>query len=213
MVIALFGPPGAGKGTQAAFLRDELGVPHVATGDIFRHHLKNNTELGRLAKSFMEKGQLVPDDVVWKLVQDRLSQDDCARGVLLDGFPRSVPQAQSLVGWLESVGRKLDRVVALEVDDAELVARLSGRRTCTGCQATYHAQHAPTAVEGVCDRCGGEVIQRKDDSEETVRARLATYARETAPVLGFLDTLGVVERVEGSGTIESITQRIRLAIG
>jgi len=213
MFIALFGPPGAGKGTQAAFLCDELGVPHVATGDIFRKNLKEGTALGELARSFMNKGQLVPDEVVWKLVADRLAQADAVGGVLFDGFPRSVRQAELLLGWLEDNGKTLECVAALTVADESLVARLSGRRTCMGCGATYHSTHNPPAKEGSCDRCGGEVVQREDDREETVRARLATYHRETAPVLDFFKARGLVSEVDGTGAIESVTQRLRLALG
>ena len=212
MLLVLFGPPGAGKGTQAAFLVEELGVPQVATGDIFRKHLKEGTELGQLARSFMDKGQLVPDEVVWDLVENRLSEDDCASGVLLDGFPRSVRQAELFVSWANRTGRKVDSVVALEVDDARLLARLTGRRTCLGCGATYHVLHNPTRQEGLCDRCDGELVQRSDDTTETVQKRLDTYHAQTAPVLDFFDELGLVSRVDGTGEISAVTERLRLAI-
>jgi len=213
MFIALFGPPGAGKGTQAAFLCDELGVPHIATGDIFRKNLKEGTPLGELARSYMNKGQLVPDEVVWDLVADRLAQPDAAGGVLFDGFPRSVRQAELFVGWLEEHDKKLECVAALIVPDEKLVARLSGRRTCLSGGHTYHVVHNAPRVEGVCDVCGGDVVQREDDTEKTVRARLATYHRETAPVLDFFKERGLVSEVDGTGTIESVTQRLRLALG
>ena len=212
MLLVLFGPPGAGKGTQAAFLVEELGIPQVATGDIFRKHLKEGTELGQLARSFMDKGQLVPDEVVWDLVENRLSEDDCASGVLLDGFPRSVRQAELFVSWANRTGRKVDSVVALEVDDARLLARLTGRRTCLGCGATYHVLHNPTRQEGLCDRCDGELVQRSDDTTETVQKRLDTYHAQTAPVLDFFDELGLVSRVDGTGEISAVTERLRLAI-
>lgn len=212
MLLVLFGPPGAGKGTQAAFLVDELGVPQVATGDIFRKHLKEGTELGQLARSFMDKGQLVPDEVVWDLVENRLSEDDCDGGVLLDGFPRSVRQAELFVAWADRVGRKVDAVVALEVPDQNLMVRLTARRTCLSCGATYHLQNNPTAKEGICDRCGGEVTQRADDTAETVQKRLDTYHSQTAPVLDFFEELGLVHRVDGVGDIHAITERLRLAI-
>ena len=211
-MLVLFGPPGAGKGTQAAFLCDELGVPQVATGDIFRKHLKEGTELGQLARSYIDKGQLVPDEVVWDLVENRLSESDCDGGVLLDGFPRSVRQAELFVDWANRVGRKVDAVVSLEVADEHLMARLTGRRTCIACGASYHVLHSPTKVEDVCDRCGSEVVQRSDDTEETVGKRLGTYHSETAPVLDYFDELGLVRRVDGVGTIQAITERLRLAI-
>lgn len=212
MLLVLFGPPGAGKGTQAAFLCEELGVPQVATGDIFRKHLKEGTALGQLARSFIEKGQLVPDEVVWDLVENRLSEEDCAGGVLLDGFPRSVRQAELLVSWSKRVERKLDSVVALEVADAHLLPRLTGRRTCLNCGGTYHVEYNPTAEDGVCDRCGGEVVQRSDDTAETVQKRLSTYHDQTAPVLDYFDDLGLVTRIDGVGKIREITERLRLAI-
>ena len=212
MLLVLFGPPGAGKGTQAAFLCEELGVPQVATGDIFRKHLKEGTELGQMARSFIDKGQLVPDEVVWDLVENRLSEEDCAGGVLLDGFPRSVRQAELLVGWSQRVERKLDSVVALEVADAHLLPRLTGRRTCLNCGGTYHVEYNPTAENGVCDRCGGDVVQRSDDTAETVQKRLNTYHEQTAPVLDYFDDLGLVKRIDGVGEIREITERLRLAI-
>ena len=212
MVLVLFGPPGAGKGTQAAFLVDELGIPQVATGDIFRKHLKEGTELGELARSFIDKGQLVPDEVVWDLVENRLSEDDCAGGVLLDGFPRSVRQAELFVGWAKRSGRKVDSVVALEVGDSQLLARLTGRRTCLQCGATFHVLHNPPSQEGVCDRCESAVVQRSDDTTETVQKRLDTYHSQTAPVLDYFDELGLVSRVDGTGEISAVTERLRLAI-
>jgi adenylate kinase len=212
MYLALFGPPGAGKGTQAVSLCDELGVPHIATGDIFRKNLKEGTDLGNLARTYMDRGQLVPDDVVCDLVEDRLSEADCAGGVLLDGFPRSVRQAERLEAWLESRGRKMGSVVSLDVADPVLVARLSGRRSCLGCGATYHVDAAPPRAEGVCDRCEGDVVQRSDDNEVTVQARLATYHASTAPVLDYYRERNVTAEVDGVGSIEEIGQRIRLAI-
>lgn len=213
MNIILFGPPGAGKGTQASALCEAYNVPQVATGDIFRAHLKNNTELGQLARGYMNNGQLVPDEVVWKLVESRLSEPDCAGGVLLDGFPRTVNQAELMLGWFKATGRVLNRVLALIVADEELVVRLAGRRTCLDCQATYHVQNNPPAVEGVCDRCGSSrVVQREDDSEETVRKRIATYHRETSPVLAFFQERGLASEVEGLGEISDVAARLRQAL-
>ncbi len=212
MNVILFGPPGAGKGTQAGAVCERFGMPQVATGDIFRKNLKDDTELGKLAKSYMDRGQLVPDEVVWQLVEDRLSWDDVADGVLLDGFPRTIRQAQLLVDWAGRTGRGIDAVVALEVPDDELVKRLSGRRTCLSCGATYHVSHNPPANAGVCDACGSAVVQREDDNEATVRDRLATYHRQTAPVLAFFEEEGMATRVDGTGAIDDVRERVRVAI-
>jgi adenylate kinase len=202
--VILFGPPGAGKGTQAADVSAHLGVPHVATGDIFRRHLKEGTELGVLARGYMDRGQLVPDAVVCDLVASRLAEPDAAGGDLLDGFPRTVPQAELLVAWLNRNGRSVDVVLSLEVDFPVLVRRLAGRRTCMGCGATYHVDVNPPAQAGRCDRCGGEVIQRQDDAEATVLARLDTYRLETAPVLAWLETRSRLVRVDGAQSIDVV---------
>lgn len=212
MDVILFGPPGAGKGTQASAICDALSIPHVSTGDIFRKHLKEGTELGELAKSYMNKGQLVPDSVVCDIVASRLVETDCERGALLDGFPRTVAQAEMLATWLEGEGRSVGAVVNLEVEDTVLVSRLSGRRTCMNCGATYHVSNNPPAESGTCDRCGGEVVQRKDDSEETVRARLDTYARDTAPVLAWLTPRSKVYTVDGAQPIDRVQAAILDAI-
>jgi adenylate kinase len=210
--VVLFGPPGAGKGTQATAICERLGVPQVATGDIFRRHLKEGTDLGKLAKTYMERGALVPDEVVFDIVASRLSEPDCRDGVLLDGFPRTVRQAELLVEWLAQSGRSVDVVIELEVPDDVLVARLSGRRTCLQCGATYHVSHAPPKVEGRCDRCGGEVVQRKDDAEETVRARLETYHRETAPVLAWLRERVPVRSIAGHRQIADVQEAVLEAL-
>jgi len=212
MNVLLFGPPGAGKGTQAEAVVARLGVPHVATGDIFRRHLKEQTELGRLAKGFMDRGELVPDEVVCALVTDRLSQEDASGGVLLDGFPRTVAQGRILLDWLASNGRAVDLVLSLEVSPELLVARLSGRRTCRSCGRSYHAETGPPRVNGVCDACGGEVVQRDDDREDTVRSRLETYLRETAAVLPFLAQNCRVVRIDGSQSIGEVGAMVSTAI-
>lgn len=213
MILVLFGPPGAGKGTQASALCERFGVPQVATGDIFRKHLSEQTALGQLAKGYMDRGQLVPDEVVWDLVASRLAEPDCGGGVLLDGFPRTVRQAELMLAWLAGRGLRLNRVLALRVPDSEIVLRLGGRLTCSQCQATYHRVNNPPQVEGVCDRCGStQVVQRKDDSEETIRARLATYHAQTAPVLGFFSGHGLVSEVDGTGEISDVAQRLAAAL-
>jgi len=212
MDVILFGPPGAGKGTQADAICQLLGIPHISTGDIFRKHLSEGTELGQLARSFMDKGQLVPDQVVCDIVASRLLEPDAQGGALLDGFPRTVPQAEMLYGWLEAQGRSVGAVVNLQVDDALLVARLTGRRTCLGCGASYHVEHNPPGEGGKCIRCGAEVVQRKDDHEETIRARLETYARDTAPVLGWVGPRSTVHSVDGAQPIADIRATIAEAL-
>jgi adenylate kinase len=204
MDVILFGPPGAGKGTQATAVSGHLAVPHVSTGDIFRKHLKGGTELGRVARSYMDQGQLVPDDVVVDIVTSRLAEPDAQGGVLFDGFPRTVRQAELLAEWLTTNGRCVDRVVNLQVPDSVVVARLSGRRTCLGCGATYHVDHNPPATPGSCDRCGGEVVQRDDDREATVKARIETYHRDTAPVLAWLRRHSVVVDLDANQPIDVV---------
>lgn len=212
MDVILFGPPGAGKGTQAAYIIRVLGIPQVSTGDIFRKHLKGNTPLGQLARGYMDRGELVPDDVVFDIVASRLEEEDCAGGALFDGFPRTVRQAELLGAWLDSRHRRVDLALSLHVPDEVVVGRLSGRRTCMSCGATYHVAFNPTAVEGVCDRCGGEVVQRKDDAEATVRARLETYHRETAPVLAWLGDRYGVTTLDGNQGIEVVERSIASCI-
>jgi adenylate kinase len=223
MNVLLFGPPGSGKGTQAAALCEALSVPHVATGDIFRKNLKEGTALGQLARSFMEKGGLVPDSVTCDMVASRLAEQDCGlgvremsvapRGVLLDGFPRSAPQAEWLIGWLQERGHRIDAVVSLQVPDALVVERISGRRSCMACGATYHVVTAPPVKEGICDRCGGAVAQRKDDAEAIVIDRLAVYASQTAAALPLLRERATVHDLDGVGTVDEVRRRIFSALG
>jgi len=212
MDVILFGPPGAGKGTQATAICEVLSIPHVSTGDIFRKHLKEGTDLGELAKSYINNGQLVPDSVVCDIVASRLIEEDCAGGALLDGFPRTVAQAEMISAWLEKQGRAVGAVVNLEVDDKILISRLSGRRTCLSCGATYHVTNNPPADGDRCDRCQGDVVQRKDDTEDTVRARLETYARDTAPVLAWLKPRAMVYTVDGAQPIQVVRGAILDAI-
>lgn len=212
MFVVLFGPPGAGKGTQAGAVCAALGVPHVSTGDIFRKHLKEGSELGLLAKGFMSRGELVPDAVVVDIVASRLLEADADRGALLDGFPRTVRQAELLVDWLVARDKALGLVLSLEVDDAVVVGRLSGRRTCNGCGATYHVQANPPVQNGVCDRCGGEVVQRKDDAEETVLNRIQTYHRETSPVLGWLRERVPTHAIQADAPIRDVQAQLEAAM-
>lgn len=200
MRIILLGPPGAGKGTQAAMLVKELEVPHISTGDIFRAAIKEGTELGRKAKEYMDQGQLVPDEIVIGIVKERLTQADCKKGFILDGFPRTVPQADALQEALKNLGMDLDAVVNLTVGEDELVARLCGRRVCKKCGATYHVQFSPAKIQGTCDLCGGELYQRDDDKEETIRKRLEVYTNQTTPLIQYYEgKKGLLETIQGDG--------------
>ena len=191
--IILMGPPGAGKGTLAKQLKDALNLVHISTGDMFRDAIKAGTELGNLAASYINKGDLVPDDVTIGLVRERLSQPDCANGFLLDGFPRTLPQAEALQGMTKEISREIDVVVNLDCDNEELVRRISGRRVCRSCGAPYHVVTLRPKVEGVCDLCGGELYQRKDDNEEALKVRLEHYVQDTKPLLDYYANLGLLE--------------------
>jgi len=212
MFILILGPPGAGKGTQAARIVDALRIPQVATGDMFRKHLREGTELGLRARSFMDTGALVPDELVSDMVQDRLQEPDCAEGALLDGYPRSLPQAQFLDRLLASRGQRVDLLISLVVPDEAVVSRMGGRRTCLACGATYHVMFSPPKAEGVCDRCGQGLVQRPDDREDTVRARLETYHRQTSPIVAHYRQKGVVLDVDGVGSIDAIFGMIQRGI-
>src|SRR5262245_59057735 len=207
----MLGPPGAGKGTQARLLQDALGVPQVSTGDMLREAQHNGSELGQAARRYMDAGQLVPDEVVIGLVEQRLAAKDCARGFILDGFPRTVLQAQTLQGLLEGQG-PLDAVIAVEVPEEELIRRLSGRLVCRPCGAMFHRELNPPAVAGRCDRCGGELYQRDDDQLESVAVRLALYARDTAPLEAFYRDAGLLRPVAGTGTRDEVFGRIRASL-
>jgi len=211
--LVIFGPPGAGKGTQAKMLSEKLGVPHIATGDIFREAVKAGTELGRLAKQYMDRGELVPDEVVIGIVEERLRRPDCSKGFILDGFPRTIKQAEVLDEMLQKMGVKLDAVVNLEVSEDEVVKRISLRRTCRNCGAIYHLITNPPKKEGVCDKCGGELYQRDDDREETVRSRLRVYRQQTEPLLKFYEQRGLLKNVDGEKRIEEVFKEILAALG
>ena len=211
--LLLFGPPGAGKGTQAVRLAQVFKIPHIATGDMLRAAIQSYTPLGARAKEFIDKGQLVPDQVVLDLIADRLGHTDTERGFLLDGFPRTVPQAEGLARILAERGKKLDHVLVLDAPDEELVLRIAGRRTCESCQATYHIVAKPPRVAGTCDRCGSPLIQRSDDSEEIVRNRLREYGAKTRPVLDYFEqSKWPVRRIDANGNMDQIFGRIYAAI-
>ncbi len=190
MRAVLLGPPGAGKGTQAVRLVEKYGVPQISTGDIFRKNIKEGTELGKKAQEYMNAGGLVPDELVVDLVKDRLMQDDCANGYLLDGFPRTIAQAEQLDEFLKEQGTKLDAVINFEVGYDTLMERLTGRRLCKACGASYHIKNFPPKTDGVCDKCGGELIQRDDDTEETARKRIEVYEESTAPLIEYYTKSG-----------------------
>jgi adenylate kinase len=205
--LVLVGPPGAGKGTQAEFIAANESVPKISTGDIFRANVGQGTPLGREAKKYMDAGQLVPDEVTINMVRDRLAEPDAADGFLLDGFPRTVPQAEVLDEMLAELGTSLDVVLELVVDDDEVVRRLSGRRTCRGCGKIWHVEFDPTTSESECDRCGGELFQRDDDKAETVSERLKVYADQTAPLVDYYSAHGKLVGIDATGPVEDVTQR------
>ena len=207
MRVILLGPPGAGKGTQAVRIAEEFGIPHISTGDIFRENVRGDTDLGREAKRYMDAGELVPDEVVVGMVGDRLAEDDAAEGFCLDGFPRTVPQAQALEDLLVDRDAPLEVVVRFLVDHDEVVARLTGRRTCTGCGAVFHVTHAPPSQEGVCDSCGQQLVQRDDDTEDVVLNRLEVYRKQTEPLEHFYWERGLLRDVEAVGEVDEVTDR------
>ena len=213
MKIILMGPPCAGKGTQAEKLVELYQIPHISTGDMFRKAQKDGTELGLKAKEYMEQGQLVPDEVTVGIVRERLAEADCKDGFLLDGFPRTVQQADALDGILKDLGMVLDRVINIEVDKAFLVDRLTGRRVCRTCGATFHVVNKAPKVEGVCDKCGGELYQRNDDKIETVSNRLDVYAAQTAPLIEYYQSKGIMSSIDGSKSMEDVLADIRSALG
>lgn len=212
MNLLFLGPPGAGKGTQAKRLTAELHIPQVSTGDMLREAIRADTPLGRAAKTFMDRGALVPDDVVIGLVEERVKARDCDRGFMLDGFPRTVAQADSLAGSLKKAGRHIDHVIVIDVNLDELVHRLSGRRTCRNCGAVFHLELDPPRKPDVCDKCGGELYQRDDDRPEAIRARMSTYDLQTKPLIEYYEKLGLVRHLNGIGTMDEVFGRIMAAV-
>jgi adenylate kinase len=208
MLIILLGPPGAGKGTQAEKIVKKHDLVYIATGDILRNAVKMETPLGRKAGQYMDQGQLVPDELVVEIVKDRLTESDCAKGALLDGFPRTLTQARFLEQVLLEIGSKVDRVLSLEVDEKELIERLTGRRVCSDCGASYHLKFKPPQVRNVCDQCGGDLYQRDDDSFETVKERLQVYKEQTEPLIAFYADQKVLERIDGNREIDQVFKLI-----
>jgi adenylate kinase len=210
--IVLVGPPGAGKGTQAQFIASHLAIPKISTGDIFRYNVSSGTELGRLAKAYMDRGDLVPDEITIAMVASRLQEDDAQAGFLLDGFPRNVPQAETLKKLLAEWDSRLEIVLELVVDDDEVVRRLSGRRTCRRCGRVWHAAFDPPSRAGLCDDCGGELFQRDDDREQTVRHRLDVYQQQTQPLIAFYADEGILLGIDATGPVEDVTDRALSAL-
>lgn len=207
--IILLGPPGAGKGTQAARISAEYGIPHISTGDIFRENIKQGTELGKKAQEYMNKGELVPDSLVIEIAEDRLQKDDCRNGFLLDGFPRTVTQAEALDNFLASNGGKIDWVLDLEVEKDVLMKRLLGRRVCKDCGATFNVAGMPPKKEGICDNCGGQLKQRADDTEETVNNRIDVYNNETKPLVAYYERIGNIRHLDGAAGLENVFNEIK----
>lgn len=208
MKIIMLGAPGAGKGTQAKMIAEKYSIPHISTGDIFRANIKNGTELGKKAKSYMDKGQLVPDELTLDLIMDRFKQDDCKNGYVLDGFPRTIPQAEALDTALKAKGEKVDFAIDVDVPDENIVKRMAGRRACVGCGATYHVVYSPTKVEGVCDKCGEELIVRDDDKPETVLNRLEVYHNQTQPLIDYYNEQGILKSVDGTVDMKDVFNAI-----
>lgn len=213
MKIVMLGAPGAGKGTQAKQIAGKYGLPHISTGDIFRANIKNGTELGKEAKKYMDQGLLVPDELTVRLLLDRVSQEDCKNGYVLDGFPRTIPQANVLDEALEKIGDQIDYAIDVDVPDENIVRRMSGRRACLSCGATYHVVYAPPKKEGICDTCGSELVLRDDDKPETVQNRLHVYHEQTQPLIDFYARKGVLRTVDGTQAVEDVFEAICKILG
>ena len=213
MKIIMLGAPGAGKGTQAKMIAEKYGVPHVSTGDIFRANIKEGTELGKEAKQYMEQGLLVPDELTVKILLDRVAKDDCKNGYVLDGFPRTIPQAEVLDKALNELGDKIDYAIDVDVPDENIVKRMGGRRACLTCGATYHIEHVPPKKEGICDKCGSELVLRDDDKPETVKNRLSVYHEQTQPLIDFYTEKGVLRTVDGTQDMKDVFAAIVKILG
>lgn len=213
MKIIMLGAPGAGKGTQAKQIADKYSIPHISTGDIFRANIKNGTELGKKAKQYMDQGALVPDELTCDLVMDRIQQDDCKNGFVLDGFPRTIPQAEALDAALEKINEKMDYAIDVDVPDENIVNRMSGRRACLNCGATYHLISIPPKIEGICDRCGSEIVLREDDKPETVQKRLKVYHEQTQPLIDYYKNQGILKSVDGTQPMDEVFKAIVTILG
>ena len=213
MKIIMLGAPGAGKGTQAKQIADKSSIPHISTGDIFRANIKNGTELGKKAKQYMDQGALVPDELTCDLVMDRIQQDDCKNGFVLDGFPRTIPQAEALDAALGKINEKMDYAIDVDVPDENIVNRMSGRRACLNCGATYHLISIPPKVEGICDRCGSEIVLREDDKPETVQKRLKVYHEQTQPLIDYYKNQGILKSVDGTQPMDEVFKAIVTILG
>lgn len=213
MKIIMLGAPGAGKGTQAKQIADKYEIPHISTGDIFRANIKNGTELGKKAKTYMDQGLLVPDELVVELVADRIVKDDCKNGFVLDGFPRTIPQAEALDEALSKMGEKMDYAIDVDVPDENIVNRMGGRRACLNCGATYHVVTIPTKVEGICDKCGSPVVLRDDDKPETVQKRLTVYHEQTQPLIDYYKNQGILKSVDGTKPMDEVFAAIVQILG
>ena len=213
MKLILLGAPGAGKGTQAKMIAEKYSVPHVSTGDIFRANIKNGTELGKEAKKYMDQGLLVPDELTVKILLDRVAQDDCKNGYVLDGFPRTIPQAQVLDKALSELDDAIDYAINVDVPDENIIRRMGGRRACLTCGATYHVEHIPPKKEGICDACGSELVLRDDDKPETVKNRLDVYHKQTQPLIDFYEAKGILKSVDGSVPMEDVFAAITEILG
>ena len=213
MKIIMLGAPGAGKGTQAKQIAAKYDIPHISTGDIFRANIKNGTELGKKAKEYMDQGMLVPDELTCDLVMDRIAQEDCAKGFVLDGFPRTIPQAEALTNALTKIGQAMDYAIDVDVPDENIVNRMSGRRACLNCGATYHVVFNPTKTEGVCDTCGSETVLRDDDKPETVQKRLSVYHDQTQPLIDYYKNMNILKSVDGTKPMNEVFSDIVAILG